>query len=120
MIDAWAEQKIIREIMVFLQSHGPRAVRIFKTLRMAAVGVELEETVGGMDRHRRRHLDLLAASLALDLQAEGAFVGKDHTAFQNPDFHGVIKNGKRPSRCQYPFERVWRLMRTRLRISTRR
>ncbi|WPL18237.1 helicase, RecD/TraA family [Thiorhodovibrio winogradskyi] len=31
---AWAEQKIIREIMVFLQSHGvgtARAVRIFKT-----------------------------------------------------------------------------------------
>lgn len=31
---AWAEQKIIREIMVFLQSHGlgtSRAVRIFKT-----------------------------------------------------------------------------------------
>jgi exodeoxyribonuclease V alpha subunit len=31
---AWAEQKVIREIMVFLQSHGlgtSRAVRIFKT-----------------------------------------------------------------------------------------
>src|SRR5271166_5141057 len=32
--DAWAEQKIVREIMVFLHSHGvgtARAVRIFKT-----------------------------------------------------------------------------------------
>lgn len=32
--NAWAEQKVIREIMVFLQSHGvgtARAVRIFKT-----------------------------------------------------------------------------------------
>ena len=31
---AWAEQKVIREIMVFLQSHGvgtARAVRIYKT-----------------------------------------------------------------------------------------
>jgi exodeoxyribonuclease V alpha subunit len=31
---AWAEQKVIREIMVFLQSHGvgtSRAVRIYKT-----------------------------------------------------------------------------------------
>src|SRR5262249_60583144 len=31
---SWADQKIIREIMVFLQSHGvstSRAVRIFKT-----------------------------------------------------------------------------------------
>jgi exodeoxyribonuclease V alpha subunit len=34
VISAWAEQKVIREIMVFLQSHGlgtSRAVRIFKT-----------------------------------------------------------------------------------------
>jgi hypothetical protein len=34
ILAAWAEQKIVREIMVFLQSHGvntARAVRIFKT-----------------------------------------------------------------------------------------
>jgi exodeoxyribonuclease V alpha subunit len=34
VIDAWAEQKIIRDIMVFLHSHGvgtARAVRIYKT-----------------------------------------------------------------------------------------
>jgi exodeoxyribonuclease V alpha subunit len=37
---AWAEQKVIREIMVFLQSHGvgtSRAVRIYKTYGDAAV-----------------------------------------------------------------------------------
>jgi len=37
---AWAEQKVIREIMVFLQSHGvgtARAVRIYKTYGNAAV-----------------------------------------------------------------------------------
>ncbi|WPL15701.1 Exodeoxyribonuclease V alpha chain [Thiorhodovibrio winogradskyi] len=37
---AWAEQKVIREIMVFLQSHGvgtARAVRIFKTYGEAAI-----------------------------------------------------------------------------------
>ncbi len=37
---AWAEQKVIREIMVFLQSHGvgtARAVRIFKTYGEQAV-----------------------------------------------------------------------------------
>lgn len=37
---AWAEQKVIREIMVFLQSHGvgtARAVRIFKTYGEEAV-----------------------------------------------------------------------------------
>jgi exodeoxyribonuclease V alpha subunit len=40
--DAWAEQKIIREIMVFLHSHGvgtARAVRIFKTYGADAVQV---------------------------------------------------------------------------------
>jgi exodeoxyribonuclease V alpha subunit len=43
--DAWAEQKIIREIMVFLHSHGvgtARAVRIFKTYGADAVQVMSE------------------------------------------------------------------------------
>ena len=38
--DAWAEQKIVREIMVFLHSHGvgtARAVRIYKTYGSDAV-----------------------------------------------------------------------------------
>jgi exodeoxyribonuclease V alpha subunit len=37
---AWAEQKVIREIMVYLQSHGvgtARAVRIYKTYGNQAV-----------------------------------------------------------------------------------
>ena len=37
---AWADQKVIREIMVFLQSHGlgtARAVRIFKTYKEEAI-----------------------------------------------------------------------------------
>src|SRR6202171_1331342 len=40
--DAWAEQKIVREIMVFLHSHGvgtARAVRIFKTYGSDAIQV---------------------------------------------------------------------------------
>jgi exodeoxyribonuclease V alpha subunit len=42
---AWAEQKIVREIMVFLHSHGvgtARAVRIFKTYGAHAVQVMTE------------------------------------------------------------------------------
>ena len=42
---AWAEQKIVREIMVFLHSHGvgtARAVRIFKTYGADAVQVTTE------------------------------------------------------------------------------
>ena len=44
-MDAWAEQKIVREIMVFLHSHGvgtARAVRIFKTYGADAVQVMTE------------------------------------------------------------------------------
>ena len=40
--DAWAEQKVVREIMVFLHSHGvgtARAVRIFRTYGADAVEV---------------------------------------------------------------------------------
>ena len=43
--DAWAEQKIVREIMVFLHSHGvgtARAVRICKTYGADAVQVMTE------------------------------------------------------------------------------
>ncbi len=43
--DAWAEQKIVREIMVFLHSHGvgtARAVRIFKTYGADAVQLMTE------------------------------------------------------------------------------
>ena len=43
--DAWAEQKIVREIMVFLHSHGvgtARAVRIYKTYGVDAIQVMTE------------------------------------------------------------------------------
>ena len=45
IVDAWAEQKVIREIMVFLHSHGvgtARAVRIFKTYGAGAIQVMSE------------------------------------------------------------------------------
>src|SRR6185436_4440884 len=43
--DAWAEQKVVREIMVFLHEHGggtSRAVRIYKTYGADAVQVMTE------------------------------------------------------------------------------
>src|SRR5487761_2281486 len=45
IVDAWAEQKVIREIMVILHSHGvgtARAVRIFKTYGADAIQVMIE------------------------------------------------------------------------------
>ena len=61
--DAWAEQKVVREIMVFLHEHGvgtARAVRIYKTYGVDAVG-----------RGRRRaaheaHFELLAVGPVVD------------------------------------------------------
>ena len=47
--DAWAEQKVVREIMVFLHSNGvgtARAVRIFKTYSADAVQVMTENPIG--------------------------------------------------------------------------
>jgi exodeoxyribonuclease V alpha subunit len=45
ILSAWAEQKAVREIMVFLHSHGvstARAVRIFKTYGSDAIQVMTE------------------------------------------------------------------------------
>ena len=45
IVTAWAEQKVVREIMVFLHSHGvgtARAVRIFKTYGTDAIQVMTE------------------------------------------------------------------------------
>ncbi len=45
IVKAWADQKVVREIMVFLHSHGvgtSRAVRIFKTYGVDAVQVMSE------------------------------------------------------------------------------
>ena len=45
IVTAWAEQKVVREIMVFLHSHGvgtARAVRIFKTYGTDAVQIMSE------------------------------------------------------------------------------
>jgi exodeoxyribonuclease V alpha subunit len=46
IVAAWAEQKVVREIMVFLHSHGvgtARAVRIYKTYSADAVQVMSED-----------------------------------------------------------------------------
>jgi exodeoxyribonuclease V alpha subunit len=45
IVAGWAEQKAVREIMIFLHAHGlgtARAVRIFKTYSYDAIGVMTE------------------------------------------------------------------------------
>ena len=58
-VAAWAEQKAVREIMVFLHSHGvgtARAVRIFKTYGADAVQVMTREPVPPGARHPRHRV----------------------------------------------------------------
>jgi exodeoxyribonuclease V alpha subunit len=63
IIAAWAEQKIVREIMIFLHAHGvgtSRAVRIYKTYGNDAVQVmsknpyRLAKDIRGIGRRRLR------------------------------------------------------------------
>jgi exodeoxyribonuclease V alpha subunit len=72
---AWADQKVIREIMVFLQEHGvgtARAVRIFKTYGTDAVQV-MSENPYRLARDIRgigfRTADLIAEKLGIEKTA---------------------------------------------------
>ena len=75
IIAAWAEQKVIREIMVFLHSHGvgtARSVRIFKTYGSDAVQV-MSENPYRLARDIRgigfKTADLIAEKLGIEKTA---------------------------------------------------
>src|ERR1700720_3355885 len=75
IVAAWAEQKVVREIMVFLHSHGvgsARAVRIFKTYGADAVQV-MSENPYRLARDIRgigfKTADALAMELGIDKTA---------------------------------------------------
>jgi exodeoxyribonuclease V alpha subunit len=75
IIRAWADQKVIREIMVFLHSHGvgaARAVRIFKTYGADAVQV-MSENPYRLARDIRgigfKTADLIAEKLGIEKTA---------------------------------------------------
>ena len=70
--DAWAEQKVVREIMVFLHSHGvdtARAVRIFRTYGADAVEV-MEENLYRLARDIRGIGFRIAIAIAMKLGIE--------------------------------------------------
>ena len=59
IVAGWAEQKVIREIMLFLHANGvgtSRAVRIFKTYGADAVQVITREPLPAGARHPRHRL----------------------------------------------------------------
>lgn len=75
ILDGWAEQKAIREIMVFLQSHGvgtSRAVRIYKTYGADAVPL-ISENPYRLARDIRgigfKSADQIASRLGIDREA---------------------------------------------------
>jgi exodeoxyribonuclease V alpha subunit len=75
IVEAWAEQKVIREIMVFLHSHGvgtARAVRIFKTYGADAIQV-MSENPYRLARDIRgigfKTADAIAAKLGIEKTA---------------------------------------------------
>src|SRR5208337_4206463 len=75
IVAAWAEQKIIREIMIFLHSHGvgtSRAVRIYRTYGNDAVQV-ISENPYRLARDIRgigfRTADQIAAKLGIEKTA---------------------------------------------------
>ncbi|WP_375463440.1 ATP-dependent RecD-like DNA helicase [uncultured Methylobacterium sp.] len=75
IVRGWAEQKAVREIMIFLHAHGvgtARAVRIFRTYGHDAIGVMTEDPYR-LARDVRgigfRTADAIAMRLGLDRQA---------------------------------------------------
>jgi exodeoxyribonuclease V alpha subunit len=75
IVTAWAEQKVVREIMVFLHSHGvsaARAVRIYKTYGVNAVQV-MSENPYRLARDIRgigfKSADAIAMKLGIDKTA---------------------------------------------------
>jgi hypothetical protein len=79
IVAAWAEQKVVREIMVFLHSHGVGTARADGTVIADPVGQtpcvfltglhRAERTIA--ERFRQRH-----AALALDWSAESTSMGR--------------------------------------------
>jgi exodeoxyribonuclease V alpha subunit len=76
IVQAWADQRVIRDIMVFLQSHGigtARAVRIYKTYGAGAVDLvrqnpyRLAHDIAGIGF---RTADQLAMKLGVDPQSQ--------------------------------------------------
>ena len=90
VVSAWAEQKVIREIMVFLQSHGvgtARAVRIYKTYADSAIlkvtenPYRLALDIWGIGF---KTADQIAASIGIDKQAAiRARAGVEYVVIKN-------------------------------------
>src|ERR1019366_7018852 len=75
IIAGWSDQKVIREIMAFLQGHGvstSRAVRIYKTYGADAIPLVTENPYCRWTRGRQNHFGQFAAK---DSSSEGGVGG---------------------------------------------
>jgi len=96
---AWAEQKAIREIMVFLQSHGvgtARAVRIFKTYGDEAI---LKVT----ENPYRLALDILGIGFkSADAIAERLGIARDSTIRARAGVRHALQEIANDGHCAWP------------------
>ena len=95
--DAWAEQKIVREIMVFLHSNGvgtARAVRIFKTYGADAVQV-MTENPYRLARDIRgigfKSADAIAMKLGIEKTAMNSTACRDILRTDRGDGRGALR-----------------------------
>ena len=97
ILSAWAEQKAVREIMVFLHSHGvgtARAVRIFKTYGADAVQV-MTENPYRLARDIRgigfKTADAIAMKLGIEKTAHGAGARRDFLCARRGHGRGALR-----------------------------
>ena len=104
--DAWAEQKVVREIMVFLHSHGvgtARAVRIFRTYGADAVEV-MTENPYRLARDIRGigfvTADAIAMKLGIEKTATGLEAKTIHRLLEvDPRNGGFRRDAHNPLHC---------------------
>ncbi len=98
--DAWAEQKAIREIMVFLQSHGvgtARAVRIYKTYGEEAI---LKVT----ENPYRLALDIHGIGFkSADAIAERLGIGRDSLIRASAGVRHALQEISSDGHCAWPW-----------------
>jgi len=91
IVAAWAEQKVVREIMVFLHSHGvgtARAVRIYKTYGADAVQV-MSENPYRLARDIRGIGFKTADAIAMKLGVDKTAVGTGEHRLRNVEAEGL-------------------------------
>ncbi|MBN1982710.1 MAG: ATP-dependent RecD-like DNA helicase [Chitinivibrionales bacterium] len=113
VIDAWSEQKAVREIMVFLQSYGvgtSRAVRIFKTYGNEAIAKVSENPY-------RLALDIHGIGFkTADIIAQKLGIPKDSLIRAQAGVRHALQELSTQGHCAYPYDELLKTTATLLDI----